>query len=396
MKKAFRALALMLLLALTLTSCSLFFKTSSSSGQTPPPNKPTTDLPKDPSDAVASNPTVAELLETLCDYSMADTTLLLAASEDCRLLLPDGDSQSVTNSVLHAVEKKYDVEILPETYTANQLLYGVTDMVEKGSGTHYFADVLILSATEFAAYREADLLLRLETLPFLDLSSECFEADLAALFSDDDGTYGVVGAASHSFKSKITLFFNPELLAAAGIDFNGYEMVANGSFDVDALQAVLWEYSEKTDETAITSGLSTSLTEKLLSQIGSEILVSDCGNDGSLAFMMGKVPFYIGTLGDVEKMPTARDKYGMLPIPYTEDGQYGTFYDTDSLYVFCVPKGNARTDCTGLLLQAWHMASMYLPYDYFTSQLIEKYVWDEGTLKSIFLVEKKAEIILEN
>ena len=229
------------------------------------------------------------------------------------------------------------------------------------------------------------------------MNADCFDAELTSLFADENGTYGLVRAGSHTFKAQITLFFNPELLSSVGISFDGYGMVEKGSFDLAALQEVLAAYSEKTGQPVLASGLSQTVTENLLATIGAgELTPNAFGNEGYLDFMMGKTPFFIGHLGDVEKLPTARDKCGMLPIPYKEDGAYKTFYDTDRLYVFCVPKGNARTDCTGVFLQAYHAASRYLPWRHFYDQLIEKFVWDEGTLKSILLVGKKAKVLTMN
>ena len=390
MKRWFRMAALLLSLVLVLTSCSLFAKIEETDRQENEPFRPSVDTETEQGEESAKkHPGPEQLLAALPSYSVSDTTLLLAASEDCKLFLENSDSLAVSNTLLSAVEGRYGITVALGQYTANQMLYGVTDMVEKGSGTHYFADLLILSATEFVRYRDAGLLDRIEILPFVDVDADCFDAELTALFLDDGGTYGLVGAGSHAFKARVTLFFNPELLAAEGIAFDGYSMMENGSFDLSALAAVLAEYREKTGEAALVSGLSREATEGLLGEDGNDLLVEAFGENGDLAFMMGKVPFYIGTLGQVEKMPAARDKYGMLPIPVVENGQYATLYDPDSLYVFCIPKGNARTDCTGAFLQAWHTAATYLPYDYFENQLIEKYVWDEGTLKSIFLVAKK-------
>ncbi len=389
-------LALLLAMLMLFCSCSLFVRQRTAKKPTLDRLPPNEDKPPiEPGQEVdTTEPTVKELLDGMIDYDFDRVTLMLATVDGCKLLEEESDSLAVLTTVLDAMEEKYGASVAISAYTENQLYMGTADMAHKGGGTDYFADILILSATEFARYREEDLLSRLEPLPFLDVDSDCFDAELTALFADDNGTYGLVGAGSHTFKAQITLFFNPELLSAAGISFDGYGMVERRVFDLAALQKVLSDYSEKTGQNALTSGLSEKVTSDLLAAIGGEAVApSEYGNEGYLSFMMGKTPFMIGAMGEVEKMPTARDKYGMLPIPYTEDGVYKTFYDTDRLYVFCVPRGNARTDCTGIFLQAYHTASSYLPYRYFTDQLIEKYVWDEGTLKNIRLVGKKAKLL---
>lgn len=396
--KTMALLALLMAALMLFCSCSLFVRNNDpqmpSTNETPP--KEDALPPEEGGEEIAPAPSVKELLQGMIDYDCAKVTLMLAAADDCKLLEEESDSASVLMTVLNAMEEKYSASVAITDYTSNQLYMGTADMAQKGGGTDYFADILILSATEFSRYREENLLSRLEVLPFLDVSSDCFDAELTALFSDESGTYGLVGAGSHAFKAQITLFFNPELLASAGVDFDGYGMVEKGSFDLTALGTVLAEYSEKTGLSALASALSKEVTDSLFTAISADgLALAEYGNDGFLSFMMGKVPFVIGTMGDVEKMPTARDKYGMLPIPYTEDGAYKTFYDSDRLYVFCVPKGNARTDCTGFFLQAYHTASTYLPYRHFADQLIDTYVWDEGTLKSILLVGKKAKPLSE-
>ncbi len=389
--------AMLLAVSMLLCSCSLFVRQSPSSEQPtgdPPPKEEKPDADAPDGEENATEPTVKELLEGMTDYDFGKVTLMLAAADDCKLLEEESDSRSVLTTVLDAIEEKYGASIAVTAYSQSKLYAGVSDMAHKGGGTAYFADVLILSVTDFVRYRGQDLLSRLELLPFLDTTADCFDASLTKLLSGEDGTYGVVGAGSHTFKAQITLFFNPELLTAAGIDFDGYGMAEKGTFDLAALQKVLSQYSEKTGQDALVSDLSEEVTDSLLETISAQgITPAQYGNEGYLSFMMGKTPFMIGTMGDVEKMPTARDKYGMLPIPYTEDGAYKTFYDTDRMYVFCVPKGNARTDCTGIFLQAYHEASRYLPYRYFADQLIEKYVWDEGTLRIILRMGKTAELL---
>ena len=393
---------LVLLLALLLTSCDLFARNQLPQKEIPKEpihpdvNTPSASTPDE--NPVLADPTPAELIADLVKYNFGKTTLTVAASEGCMLFSEGTDSNAVLSTVLEAIEKKYKGSIVFGEYGKNHLYLGVKEMVQQGSATSYFADMMILSATEFSRYKEENLLERLEIIPFLDTSADCFDKELTDLFKDETGTYGVVGYGSQLFKNQIVVYFNPELLAAARIEFDGYRMVDNQTWDMAALTALANAYTDATGNAAVVSDLSEEMTGRLFSalsndEVGFSVEVFD--EDGKNAFFMGRAPILIGVLGDVEKMPTARDTYGMLPIPYLQDGAYETFYDMDSVYVFCVPKGNSRTDCTGLFLQAYHTASQYLPYSYFSQLLMEKYVRDEGTLRMIALVGKKAQYLPE-
>ena len=273
------------------------------------------------------------------------------------------------------------------------LYMGVKNMVEKGSGTAYFADLLILPATEYTRYREADLLQRLEAVPFVHTDADCYDQELTALFSEEEGTYGVVGAGSQLFKNQIVFFINTDLLLEYGVDFDGYGMVDAQTWDAAALISLIEACAAKTESYPLASGLSDQMTSDLLAAMGVEpgsIQPERFGTDGRNDFMMGRVPLFIGVLADVEKMPKARDLYGLLPIPYLVDEAYETFYDMEGVYVFCVPKGVGQSDLVGLFLQAYHTASAYLPYSYFKQWLVERYVRDENTLRMIVLVGKTA------
>lgn len=389
---------LALLLALLLTSCDLFARNRLPQKGTPnEPIYPDVNTPPvftPDENPVMADPTPLELIADLVEYSFGKTALTVAVSENCMLFAEGTDSNAVLTTVLEAIKKKYKGSVAFGEYGKNHLYLGVKDMVEKGSATAYFSDMLILPATEFFRYKNDNLLERLETIPFLDTYADCFDATLTDLFRDESGTYGVVGYGSQLFKNQIVVFFNPELLAKAKISFDGYSMVDEKTWDFAALADLAKTYTDTTGETAVVSDLSEDMTEKLFAvltdngELGFSVDVFD--EDGKNAFLMGRAPILIGVLGDVELMPTARDLYGMLPIPYVQDGAYETFYDMDSVYVFCVPKGNDRTDCTGLFLQAYHTASQYLPYSYFSQWLMEKYVRDEGTLRMIALVGQEA------
>jgi hypothetical protein len=179
-------------------------------------------------------------------------------------------------------------------------------------------------------------------------------------------------------------------------------MVKDGTWDLQALMNLLEEYTEKTGKPALSSVLSERMNENLFSVLKTEGMtladmptVCAYGQNGRGEFMLGKVPVMIGVLSDVERMYLALGDYRMLPIPYTEEGKYETFYDMESVYVFCVPKNNIRTDYTGIFIHAFHTASEYLPYSYFQQFLLEKYVRDEGTLRVIAHIGKTSKYLPE-
>ena len=394
---AAKCLCIVMILPLILSGCSLFSRKAQCSA--PPtaeveetkPNSPETKEPT--ASPVLGDPTPAELLSSLVDYDFDGKPLTVAVPDDCSLFAEGTDSNAVLAEVLSAITEKYNTSVFFSEYAKNHLYMGVKDMVEKGSATAYFADLLILPATEYARYREADLLQRLETLPFVHVDADCYDKTLTELFSDEEGTFGAVGHGSQLFKNQIVLFFNTELLAAYGIDFDGYSLVDDGLWNTEELLSLIAACGEKTEGYPLTSGLSAEMTADLLAVLGVEADAASLerfGTDGRNDFMMGRAPLFIGVLGDVERMPKARDLYGMLPIPYLTDTGYETFYDMEGVYVFCVPKGVGQSDLVGLFLQAYHSASAYLPYSYFKQWLVEKYVRDENTLRMITLVGKTA------
>ncbi|MBE6638249.1 MAG: ABC transporter substrate-binding protein [Ruminococcaceae bacterium] len=390
--KMIRLACLVLALMMLLTSCEIFQRKKSFDTKQPtvsdkePPEPSVSD---DDNKEEISVQTPEELLDSLRMFDFEGTAIMIAVPENAYLL-----ADSTMSTVLDVIEKKYNGKITLSEYSKGHMYYGVKSMVEKVGVSEYFADLLILSATEYFRFKDADLLERLETLPFMNPNDDCFDAAMTELFSDDTGTYGIVGDGSQLFKSQIVLYVNFELLAAVDMKFDGYAMAERGTWDMQALCKVLAAYESVAGKTALASSVSSEMISHLttaLAQQGSfeDLSIELHGADGRTAFMMGRIPFLIGTVGDMELMTKARDSYGMLPVPYTENGEYKTFYDMDSVYVFCIPKGSSRSDCTGALLEAYHTASKYLPYQYFTDNLIEKYARQEGTIKMIAMIGKE-------
>lgn len=409
---AFRALCLLCLASVLLTSCSMFRRTKKteipdqdlpdSTDQTPEEDKTETSDPEDDPIPPVKDPTPEELIADMLSYDFKGTTLTVAVPKDCALFTGSTDSNAVLTTVLEAIQKKYNTTVLFTEYGKEEMYEGVENMVNLGSSVGYFTDLMILSATEYARYRNAGLLERMEVIPFINADDDCYDRQLGELFCDESGTYGVVGFGSQTFKNQITLFVNPVLLKDAGIAFEGYPMVKDGTWDLQALMNLLEEYTEKTGKPALSSVLSERMNENLFSVLKTEGMtladmptVCAYGQNGRGEFMLGKVPVMIGVLSDVERMYLALGDYRMLPIPYTEEGKYETFYDMESVYVFCVPKNNIRTDYTGIFIHAFHTASEYLPYSYFQQFLLEKYVRDEGTLRVIALVGKTSQYLPE-
>jgi hypothetical protein len=231
----------MLALTLLLTSCDLFQRQKPP--QKPTPVKPehpeteTTDTQPPEKNPIVNDPTPEELIKELQDYDFNGTAITVAVPEDCGLFAQGTDSNAVLSTVLDVIEKKYNGNVVFGEYAGNQMYLGVEKMVEQGA-TSYFADMLILPATEYARYRKAGLLERLETIPFLDPAAACFDSRLTDLFRDETGTYGVVGYGSQLFKNQIVVFFNPELLSAARISFDGFAMVNVKSWSPEALAAL--------------------------------------------------------------------------------------------------------------------------------------------------------------
>lgn len=409
---ALRVLCMLLVCSLLLTSCTLFRRNKNSPQEDSVENTENTEDTteedeKDPSSEdsetkpVVPDPTPEELIADMMPYDFNKAIITVAVPEDCAMFDQGTDSNAVLAEVLEAIEKKYNTTVLFTEFDKEQMYEGTEEMVTLGTSVLYFADILVLSATEYARYRNAGLLERMETIPFLKPNDDCFDAKLGQLFCDEGGTFGVVGYGSQIFKNQITVFINPSLLKEAGISFDGYPMVKNGSWDVAALESLLQEYTQKTGKSALASVLSEEINENLYAMLegqeGAPELTEPYafGQSGRDEFMLGKVPVLIGVLADVERMYLALDDYRMLPIPYMENGEYETFYDMESVYVFCVPKGNIKTDYTGIFINAYHTASEYLPYSYFQQFLLEKYVRDEGTLRVIALVGKTAKYLPE-
>ncbi|MBE6672426.1 MAG: hypothetical protein E7599_02760 [Ruminococcaceae bacterium] len=406
-----RLFCLALILTLLLTSCSMFRRTKKTEpfvqdGEQNTDKEPSEEGSREPitpeENPMAKDPTPEELIANMMAYDFDGTPVMVAVPESCALFAEGTDSNAVLATVLEAIQKKYNTEVIFAEYDRQQMFLQTEAMVNEGAITSYFTDVLILSATEYARYRNAGLLERLEMIPFLNAESECFDSTIGKLFKDESGTYGVVGYGSQLFKNQITVFVNPALLQQAGITFEGYPMVKDGSWDLQAFATLLQAFAEKTGKEPLASVLSEQMNENLFAALQKNAQTQAdlpqpyaFGQNGRDEFMLGKVPVLIGVLSDVERMYQALNDYRMLPIPYKEDGKYETFYDMESVYVFCVPKGNTRTDCTGIFINAFHTASRYLPYSYFQQFLLEKYVRDEGTLRVIALVGKTAKYLPE-
>ncbi|MGM9641746.1 MAG: hypothetical protein ACI3XI_00920 [Eubacteriales bacterium] len=348
--------------------------------------------------------------------------IIVSVSETADVLFPDEDSVLYTalmerNSMLY---EKYGVDIRSyEKATGTDDLYAeLAAAIKSGDSSSYYIDLFTVPARSAGRFLAGGMLRDMRSLPFYDTNEGNTAGNVgsARYFDLGDGTdvpeylYSLyfnrtllgeeLSAALFRAGLNGTLSFETLLTAAKSVEGThadiasvggaslmgeisshllGIEYITKNSAGVPSLALTQSEY------TAIDSLLQT------LSGFRFNTIAEGSPSPEEL-FISGKVPFYLGTLGDIPKLYDKPIEWGLLPLPSGQ--KLGAV--SDQRPVICLPVTNTRLEQTGIWLSGFNAASGEWLRDYFRDVAIRDYMRDNNSCLSLAaILERKAAIGFE-
>lgn len=395
--------ALLLLLSLLLTSCSLTLNTP---GETDADTDETGDVAVRPAETereedetvyrYAGNPDYPILadayLDALPNMDFGGATFIIT-SPDVTFLDPDA-VRYVSDTVKKrndAVEEKYNINITTAESDAATMIEEAKKARLAGM---YYSDIMCLPVSEVCVFDAEDLLMNLRSLPHLDLSKPYFNATSVEATTVGYRTLGVAGEATPASDLPCVIFNRGAFGKKVSDEL--YTLAEDGKFTWDRLfeYAALAGNMEGVIPSVLAPGESldgifVSLGEKYVaSGVKSVPSVATVQNsfdwaatyaramfnsaasagiphdEAAKAFSNGKALFTVGSVGSLDDYRTSDVRVGILPMPkHRAEDPYRTLADGDSL-VMTVPAGTTNNEMISLVLSGINAAS----YGYVTEQ----------------------------
>ncbi len=435
MKKIKGALALFLaaVAVLSLSSCALHLNF--------PGNEPTEDVGDDttadttvkedtpPDYVIIENDfteTVNRHLQSIGRADFEGATVMIAtpkasliSEDECGVVM--ADTVSVRNSL---VEDKFNVSLYAKSVDADTMFAEVSNAERAGD---YYADILMVPQYYLSQYVTAGLLFNLCSLPFFDFSAGYhIESGVSAGVGGSKG-YAVGGYATLDPDVLPAVFFDKELVEAAGLE-SPYDLVRNNEWTWDrffeytaavgtvnekrsaeGLEAV-YSYGFQNVATSfadiiyvseggsfINAGRGVAPTvainydESLHAMTTAQTLYNDTfKNHNSLeainAFAEGRSMFLIDRLGTAKIISNSTAKWGVVPLPKgsVEQEGYKTLASSDVL-LFAVPAGCNNAETVSRVISGLSAASLGYMTDAYVTESMYYYLRDND---SVEMVEK--------
>lgn len=306
---------------------------------------------------------IAESLPSTDAFSGTDLTVLAPESE---IILGDEEAAgSVRNALRNRnslIASIYEMEVCVDTVSEDEILETLRAAEQAGIAA---GDLLCYSAETTAALWAAGLLTDLNTLPYFDIQTGCYDAAFATSLQTGNSVYLLPDPSAQSYDRAYVLFYDRALVTAAGLPFPE-EAVKNGTWTfamfqqyAEAVAASVMERSSYDLQTDIFGYSSTDntdllpyllwcaqglplfaqqetgsvgyvydaeqlseLTESLVGLYGSACLYPLDGTDAYQAFEEGRLGFLFAELEYIKELyANAERDYGILPLPKRDEAQ---------------------------------------------------------------------------
>lgn len=391
-----RLCVLLLLTALLLTSCGIVIWHGAPCDTDPssPHTDPVTDAVTEPSDPAPSETSPAKhepveraegWLNSLPDYDFDGLPVILADLGQTTFVPSDtADVLSLSAYTRNRmVEKKYHTTILEVRSSSAEAL--IEEAKASSKAGSYYADMLLLPAEALAPMMQADMLMNLNSLPFLNLDRPYFNADAVAQFTAGGRTFALAGTLTEDPQSLYACFFNRNLLASI-TEASLYSAVAEGNWTLDTLLSLLPLLPEGKQGVTCYEGQDALLRSLFLAsgqhftETGNNALPapafagertdrfveamralfacergydSRSGYDSLLGFYTGEDLFFIAPFYVSEWIVDMNDSWGVLPLPKTDDAQESYYSCTaGSANIAAVLRGTANVERLGIFIEA--------------------------------------------
>ena len=398
---------LIAIIIICLPACS---KKNTESKDNPPESSSLDTIKVIDPDTDSMKKTAVRALNTLSDTVLPEKGITVFSATDMPIVPEsEGTVYSYTLAQRNRMfEKKYSTTLNQFTEESDKLLEQAHYNMLAGIG---FADLFTIPAKDLHKYAQKGVLLNTASLPGADYSADWFDKDLMERAAHGNESYAVYGDFNKDISSYYCLYVNRDLLASADIK-TPYTAVKNGSWTWDSLLEITRNFSAKNEAFAISVQSDDLLANVCFKSAGydyittahkatptvsfasdsSQLLLQSLRNlytqsisDASEAFTSGNSLFYIGTVGEMNKIKFLQNDWCILPIPKAAATQenYITYMDENHSVLTCYA-GASNASLLFYAVEGLNAASYggYLTEAYY-SDLVLNSLRDSDTLNML-------------
>lgn len=328
------------------------------------------------------------------------------------------------------VEDKLNTSILTISGTTDKIFEDLR--VSEKAGT-YYADIISVPLGQLGRFIASGLLLRVNSLPFLDLRAEWFDADaMKQATAGQNSAYTVLGDANIEVGKLYSVLWNKDLSATVSAG-NLYKLTYNGVWTWDYMLTCaramanvdngVYGLTSSTTADSFMSAFYAASGEKLLLPSSDGALAASFGTDraqavvdklskffaadagllgstteipgmlGTTTFYEGNAAFMVTPLETLEWFKNMKKNWGVLPLPKYDEAQdnYYAYIDRNALSV-STPAGNKNIEAAGVFISAFYAATGNLVTDAFYTHLIKYVIRDSESLNMIDIIRKEPTI----
>ncbi len=434
--KRITAIITSLLLALSATSCSFVIINDMSNVNSGVTDKDSSDTPSDSeknnnvdgdglskyTPDVDNKALAEEYLSELPERDF-DGTVFFITTTDKGYIAPEDTNNAVSRLAMvrnSEVEDMLNITIRVSVASHETMLSEMKNAIAADS---YYTDLLMLPIYTIGAYKSADTLMNMRSLPFFNIDEPYFYSDSSDMTSGSRGTYGVAGQASISPSSFSAVYMNKNILSVAGFDSDDiYKMASDGTWtwdeylkitsavnDINADGTVHYytttaegstsrfadlvfkssgnDFVSSNVRSMPTIGFSVKSTAKTMETLytiyndSNKILDSSAGAVN--IFSKGESAFLIEYLSVMPKIVNAKNDWGIVPLPKGEEqDEYRTLI-ANTEAVFAVPKNHTKGEIAGITLSYLNAASYGYIYDEYVNYSMLHYLRDNDSVKML-------------
>lgn len=322
------------------------------------------------------------------------------------------------------VEGKLNTTILTIGGTSDEIFENLR--IAEKAGT-YYADIISVPLSQLGKFIAAGLLLRVNSLPFLDVGAEWYDAGcMTQATAGHNSAYTVLGDVNIEPGNLYSVFWNKNLAASVSAG-NLYKLTYNGVWTWDYMltcasaiadiDGSVYGLTSSADAETFISAFYAASGEQLFDTGSDGALSASFGTDragavvdklkkffaadagllgssteipvsqGITEFYTGNSGFIITTLGTAEWFKNMKPNWGILPMPKYDEAQekYYAQIERGALSV-SVPSSNANIETAGIFISALSAATGNLITDAFYTQLIKHVIRDNDSLNMMDVI----------
>lgn len=333
--------------------------------------------------------------------------ILVTASDTVDVVFSDENdplyaARSNRNSMLY---DKYGVNvrtIYGEAVDTDRIYADLSAATSAGEGVDYYVDLLMLPANRAGGFLAKGLLKDMRTLPFYDTRSGNNAGNVGNM------RYFDLGEGTDAPELIYSVFFNRNMVGAEMTDAL-YSASLEGSLGFETLLIAAQTAEGREADIGCADNDNSIFGRKSADLLGIDFITKDRqgvpklsvsdenilaldafaarasvlsyytpaeGAASSIeAFIAGKTPFYLGTLGDITELYDKPLEWGVLTLP--SDKGLGAI--ADNRPVICLPEISSRLEQTSLWLSGFNAASGEWIRDSFLKTSIENHLRDNNS-----------------